>query len=241
VPRTARNHWVVWCSKDPAGKKEFAEQAIIEEKQGIQLDCNYYQFGGNNVYPNFLGDAGHFTGSGIPMRFAASDGKIIDVFQSNTQLPDETWLKANVEAKGKKLISSSTVEENYAWINANFHTWYWPECREAGLNIIDYCKECGVPVFTAERVNNFVRTKDEASFTGMTWKNGILSFTVHSSMKNRDRLTILLPAASASHELSELTMDASPVSFGIIRIKGVRYASFSFDPGAVHQFSGRYI
>jgi hypothetical protein len=240
VPRTSRNHWAVWCSRDRDGKTEFSMQAIIEKEHGIQLDCNYYQFGGNNVYPNFLGDVGHFTGSGLPMRFASSEGKIIDVFQSNTQLPDETWLKPNVEAKGKTLIDRSIDEENYTWINANFHTWYWPECRQAGLNILDHCRSRGVPVFTAERVNNFIRARDEAKISELVWKNSTLSFKVHSTISNRDRLTLILPSTCGSHKLSGVNMDNSQVSFSKSEIKGVSYAMVSFESGSNHSFSVDY-
>jgi len=240
VPRTSRNHWAVWCSKDETGKIEFSEQARIEEKYGIQFDCNYYQFGGNNVFPNFLGEVGHFTGSGIPMRFADTQGRIINVFQSNTQLPDETWLKPNVENRGKVLIDRSIDDENYTWINANFHTWYWPECREAGLHILDHCNSRGVPVFTTERANNFVRTKDEATFTGINWKDNTLSFTVSSSHACRDRLTILLPATFGKSKLAELNLDDKKTKFSLWKIKGTVYSYVSVEPGHIHSISVKY-
>ena len=195
-PKTVRNHWVVWCSKDSSERKQFAEQAAIEEKYGLGLDCNYYQFGGNKVYPNWIGDVGHFTGSGIPMKFADVTGRILNIYQSNTQLPDETWLKENIESKSKTLIDRSLDEENYTYINANFHTWYWPECREPGLRVLDYCKRRGVPVWTAERVYEFLKMKDEACFSDIEWSENTLTFNLSSGIPNPDGLTILLPADS---------------------------------------------
>ncbi len=53
--------------------KSLPHRHQIEERYGLGMDCNYYQFGGNKVYPNWLGDVGHITGSGIPMKFADSN------------------------------------------------------------------------------------------------------------------------------------------------------------------------
>ncbi len=203
-PKTVRNHWVVWCSKDSSERKQFAEQAAIEEKYGLGLDCNYYQFGGNKVYPNWVGDVGHFTGSGIPMKFADVTGRILDIYQSNTQLPDETWLKENIESKSKILIDRSLDEENYTYINANFHTWYWTECREPGLRVLDYCKSRGVPVWTAERVYEFLKMKDEACFSDIEWSENTLTFNLSSGIPNPDRLTIMLPSDHGDLKISSV-------------------------------------
>ena len=187
-------------------RKQFAEQAAIEEKYGLGLDCNYYQFGGNKVYPNWVGDVGHLTGSGIPMKFADVTGRILDIYQSNTQLPDETWLKENIESKSKILIDRSLDEENYTYINANYHTWYWPECREPGLRVLDYCKSRGVPVWTAERVYEFLKMKDEACFSDIEWSENTLTFNLSSGITNPDGLTILLPADHGDLRISRVSL-----------------------------------
>ena len=77
-PTTVRNHWILWDG--------WADQAKIEVLHGIGLDTNYYHWGST------LGTLpGYFTGSGLPLRFADETGEILDIFQSTTQLPDETW------------------------------------------------------------------------------------------------------------------------------------------------------
>ena len=240
VPRTGRNHWAVWCSKDSNGEKQFAEQAAIEEKYGLGLDCNYYQFGGNKVYPNWLGDVGHFTGSGIPMKFADASGRIVNVYQSNTQLPDETWLKENIESKSKTLIDRSLDEENYTYINANFHTWYWGECREPGLRVLDYCKSRGVPVWTAERVYEFLKMKDEASFSDIEWSENTLTFNLSSAIPNPDGLTILLPADHGDLKISSVSIDGLIRQFEHRTIKGNEYASITVTPGKIYKISAGY-
>jgi hypothetical protein len=239
-PKPARNDWVVWCSKDSSGKNQFVEQAIIEEKYGVGMDCNYYQFGGNKVYPNWIGDVGHFTGSGIPMKFAASSGRIIDVYQSNTQLPDETWLKENIENKSKMIIARSLDEENYAYINANYHTWYWSECREAGLRVLDYCNSRGVPVWPAERVYEFLKMKDESCFTNISWSHKILTFRIQSSIINPEGLTFLLPAVYGDLKIRSVDDNGRALEFKTRMVKGYEYAMATVKPGVMHKISVRY-
>lgn len=240
MPRTGRNHWVVWCSTDSLGRKEFAQHAIIEEKYGVGFDCNYYQFGGNKVYPNWMGDVGHITGSGIPMKFSDSSGKIIHVYQSNTQLPDETWLKDNVEAKSKTLIGRSLHDENYTWVNANYHTWYWPETREAGLKVLDYCNSNGVPIWTAEKAYDFIKMKDEARFSEIKWANNMLTFKLVSTLEHSNGLTFLLPASYNGAKIRNITLNGQEKPFGIKMIKGFHYAAVTVTPGNSYEVSASY-
>jgi hypothetical protein len=239
-PKTVRNHWVVWCSKDSADNKQFAEQAAIEEKYGLGMDCNYYQFGGNKVYPNWVGDVGHLTGSGIPMKFADASGRILNVYQSNTQLPDETWLKENIESKSKTLIDRSLDEENYAYINANYHTWYWPECREPGLRVLDYCNQRGVPIWPADKVYEFLKMKDDASFTDLKWSHNKLTFSIQSSIMNPDGLTFLLPAVYDGSKIKSIDDNGHPLKFQIRMVKGSEYAMAIVTPGSMHEISADY-
>lgn len=242
LPKTTRNHWVVWNSKDSLGRKEFAEQAVLEANYGIGFDCNYYQFGGNKVYPNWMGDVGHFTGSGIPMKFADTRGNILPIYQSNTQLPDETWLKENIESKSKTLIDRSLDEENYAWVNANYHTWYWPETRTAGLRVLDYCNRRGVPIWTAEKAYDFLKMKDEASFSDFEWINNRLSFTLNSSLKHSAGFTVLIPETHThgKNKIKRITRDQNDQTFVVKSIKGNNYALVTVEPGHTYHFSVEY-
>lgn len=240
APRTGRNHWVVWCSKDSLGNVEFAQQAIIQEKYGIRFDCNYYQFGGNWIYPNWLGDVGHFTGSGIPMKFSDSEGRVIDVYQSNTQLPDETWQNANIEDKAKLLINRSIDNEYYAWINANFHTWYWDKCREPGLRILDYCNNRGIPIWTSGKAYDFLKMKDEASFTDIRWRNNILTFKLISSLQHSNRLSFFIRNEFRDKRVVSVFADGQEMPIVIRRIKGYDYAMVTVVPGKNYKVKVAY-
>jgi hypothetical protein len=227
-PVSTRHHWVVWVSKDSTGKKEFVQQAAMEADHGIGMDCNYYQFGGNKVYPNWIGDVGHFNGSGIPMKFAKLNGKILNIYQSNTQLPDETWLKENIENKSKTLIDRSLDQEQYAWINANYHTWYWKECREPGLRVLDYCNQRNVPIWTAEKAYYFLKAKDEAAFDQIKWKKNELSFEVKSNVKHQNNITVMVPLKVGKLKVKSVN---GGMAFNIWKVKGTDYALISVQTG----------
>ncbi len=74
---SSRTHCVEW--------PDWASEAKIELAHGIRLDGNYYHFSSGWIgnKPGFL------TGGGFPMRFADSDGSLIDVYQENTNMDDE--------------------------------------------------------------------------------------------------------------------------------------------------------
>ena len=174
------------------------------------------------------------------MKFADASGRILQIYQSNTQLPDETWLKENIESKSKTLIDRSLDEENYAYINANFHTWYWTECREPGMRVLDYCIKRGVPITTAERVYEFLKMKDEAFFTDINWSENKLTFKIQSTLQNPDGLTFLLPGNHAGSKIISIRSDGNELKYKTEKIKGYEYAMATITPGKMHDISANY-
>ena len=75
---TERHHCIVWSDWASGAKVQFAN--------GIRLDTSYYYWPGDWV----ANTPGHFTGSAMPMRFADLDGSLIDVYQTVTQMTDES-------------------------------------------------------------------------------------------------------------------------------------------------------
>ncbi|NTW03864.1 MAG: WD40 repeat domain-containing protein, partial [Oscillochloris sp.] len=77
-PTTERTHCLVWSDWDT--------QPQVELENGMRLDTNYYYWP-----PSWIQDRpGYFTGSGMPMRFAALDGAMYDIYQATTQNTDES-------------------------------------------------------------------------------------------------------------------------------------------------------
>ena len=77
APTTSRTHCVYW--------PDFASEPKIELAHGVRLDGNYYHYPAAWIgsKPGFL------NGGGFPMRFADTDGSLIDVYQENTNMNDE--------------------------------------------------------------------------------------------------------------------------------------------------------
>ncbi len=78
--RTNVNHWFVWCGRDENGNQDFAAQARLEEKNGIEMDANYAFYDMNSNQPeHYLGslgtNQGNYTGSGLVMKYAGPKWK----------------------------------------------------------------------------------------------------------------------------------------------------------------------
>ncbi len=67
-------------------ESDYSTQPHVELANGIRLDTNYYYWPASWIQDR----PGLFTGSGFPMRFADSDGSMIDVYQAATQMTDES-------------------------------------------------------------------------------------------------------------------------------------------------------
>jgi hypothetical protein len=63
------------------------------------MNTDYYQFGSMFYNGPDRWFYGHFTGSGMPMRFADEDGRILNIYQQVTQFGDEGFLEVQVDGK----------------------------------------------------------------------------------------------------------------------------------------------
>ena len=107
-PSTQRTHCVVWS--------DYTTQAQVELANGIRLDTTYYHY----PYTWTLDRPGFFTGSGIPMRFASSDGSMIDVYQAATQFTDQSF--QTFPKSAQQLLDRALGPEGYyGAFTANMH------------------------------------------------------------------------------------------------------------------------
>ena len=229
--RTVRNHWIVWCGIDADGKPDFAAQARIEASHGIEFDCNLYHFDQDSNEGHFLGPAGSFTGSGLPMKFAAVDGSILDIYGSVTQLPDEQWGRGAMFSNFKLLLDRSLDSEIYSYINLNFHTDRWKAwSRPEGLEAIDYANGRQVPIWTVAQTLGFLQGRAATRFAGMRWDRSRLSFRLEVPT-SAPGVTLMLPAVHARHKLLRISLDGDEQSAVVRPLKGVDYAFLSASPG----------
>jgi hypothetical protein len=229
--RTVRNHWIVWCGIDTEGKPDFAAQARIEASHGIRFDCNLYHYDQDSSQGHFLGPAGSFTGSGLPMKFAAGDGSILGIYGSVTQLPDEQWGAGAMFGGFKLLLDRSLDSGIYSYINLNFHTDRWKAwSRPEGLKIIDYANARQAPIWTVAQTLSFIEGRAATRIDGTRWDRFRLSFRIEVP-RSVPGVTLMLPVVHAGQKLRRISVDGheeSPVSR---HLKGMDYAFLPVSPG----------
>ena len=219
-PRTNRTHCVVWS--------DWAGEAKVERSFGVRLDTNYYYFPAAWVQDR----PGLFTGSGLPMRFADSNGALIDVYQAATQITDELsgdpW--PYVPTHIRALLDRALGPEGfYAVVTTNMHT---DAANHAGANaILVAAAERGVPVVSAEQLLDWLDGRNGSSFQNMSFAAGRLQFTIGRAAGARG-LEAMVPLSGGGGGLLGLTRDGAPVATSLRTVKGIDYAVFDAAPGA---------
>lgn len=244
---TIRNHWILWCGQDENFKSNYVAQADIESAFGIAMDCNYYHYDKAGKVGFYLGGPGSFTGSGLIMKFARTDGRLSSVYQSVTQLPDQQYQivltnKSNLynpealKSGFQSILDKSLNMEAYAYINLNFHTCRWVNngrpgwTRDAGIFILNYAKAFNVPVCSAQYAWNFVDAKNSVVFTNLSYQNDELSFTLLPA-RPCNGFTFLVPweIRDGNGQFISVNVDGSSLDFTNDIFKGKSYAFVTLD------------
>ena len=209
-PSTNRTHCVVWS--------DWATQPEVQLRHGIRLDTTYY------YYPaSWVADRpGFFTGSGIPMRFAALDGWVIDVYQAATQMTDESGqtYPSTVDAL---LDGALGPKGYYGAFTANMHM--DRPASAASDAIVAAARERGVPVVSARQMLDWLDGRDASSFGSLSWSGNTLRFTI-SVAPGACGLQAMVPTASAAGRLTAVRRSGTPVAHATEKIKGLEYALF---------------
>jgi hypothetical protein len=214
APRTNRTHCIVWS--------DWAGEPKAELAHGVRFDTNYYYWPEEWV----LDRPGMFTGSGFPMRFADTNGSLIDVYQAATQIPDESGISYdNDEMKVfiETLLDRAIDDGYYGVFTANMHT---DQSDHPGANtIVAAAKERGVPVVSAVQMLDWVDGRNASSFQGLSYTGGQLHFTVAPGAGSRG-LEAMVPVAAATGQLERLTRNGAVVNVQRRVVKGIDYAVF---------------
>jgi hypothetical protein len=216
APRTNRTHCIAWS--------DWAGEPKAELAHGIRLDANYYFWPANWVRDR----AGLFTGSGLPMRFADTDGSLIDVYQAPTQLTDESGM--DVAGTIHSLLDAALGPDGYYGVfTANMHT-DTPDHPGADA-IVAEARRRRVPVISAAQLLDWLDGRNGSSFEGLSFDGRSLRFGVDAAPGSHG-LEAMLPANAGAGPLTRLTRDGEPVRCTIRIVKGIRYAVFDAASGA---------
>lgn len=217
-PATNRTHCIAWS--------DWSSQADVSLANGIRLDTNYYYWP-----PGWVANRpGFFTGSALPMRFTSPTGSMIDVYQSATQLTDESG-QVYPYTIDTLLDRALGAEGYYGAFTINAHTDVADIVESS--SVVASAKARDVPVITAKQMLDWVDGRNASTLGAMTWTSNQLSFQVSAAAGARN-LQTLVPVRSASGVLQGVTRDGSPVSYQTAVVKGLSYA---FVPSA----SGAYV
>jgi hypothetical protein len=218
LPDSNRTHCIVWS--------DWSTQATVQRNYGIRLDTNYYFWPPGWV----LNRPGMFTGSGMPMRFAQTNGTIIDVYQAVTQMTDESnqTYPFTIDTLLDRALGA---EGYYGAFTANMHT---DTGNHAGSNaIVASALARGVPVVSGRQMLEWLDGRNNSTFDAISWNVNVLSFGITPAQGSRN-LRAMIPTESSHGDLSGITRNGNPVAYDIKTIKGIEYAVFD---GA----SGNYV
>ena len=245
---TVVNHWFVWCGRDSSGNQEFACQAAIEASRGVGMDVNYAHYDNNAREGHFLGplgiNQGNFTGSGLPMKFSTSGGKVLNIYQHLNNVYDQQYME-NRDTAGffycfKGLMDRSLDEEVYSFISVKSHNDEYEFSRKPLMRMLQYAKTRNVPVWTASELLDFMRVKDAASFDDIKWEGDELSFMLNSPVNGKAGLTFFLPVESGDKTVSAVNINGQSRSFYLRSVKGQEYAFVTVTPGVDYEISVMY-
>ena len=213
-PSTNRTHCIAWS--------DYATQPQVELNNGIRLDTNYYYWP-----PTWISDRpGFFTGSGMPMRFAKSDGTLIDVYQAATQMTDESGqtYPFTIDALLDRAIGT---EGFYGVFTVNAHT--DPQASSVADAVVASALARRVPVVSALQILKWLDGRNGSSFGPLSWNGTTLSFKI-SVGKGANGLQAMVPNP-AGLTVSGITLNGTPITYSVETIKGIRHAIFSASPG----------
>ncbi|MGH8610626.1 MAG: DUF4082 domain-containing protein [Gammaproteobacteria bacterium] len=216
APITQRHHCIAWS--------DWVTAATVQLTHGIRLDTTYYFWPPGWV----LNRPGFFTGSGMPMRFSALDGTLIDVYHAASQMTDESGQQYPFTVN--TLLDRALGAEGYYGaftINAHTDVAQIPESDAA----VSSALARGVPIVSSRQMMNWLDGRNNSSFGSLAWSGNALSFTVTPGT-GAIGLQALVPLVSNAGMLTTLQRGGSSVSFTTDVIKGVGYAFFAATAGS---------
>ncbi len=214
-PVSNRTHCIVFS--------DWSSAPSAERAHGIRLDANYYYWPGT-----WLRDRpGLFTGSGFPMRFAAGDGALIDVYQLATQITDESDM--NIPAHIRALLDGALGADGYYGVfTANMHN---DDPTHPGADaIVAEAQRRGVPVVSAAQMLTWLDGRNDSSFGGLSFTAGQLRFRLNAAPGSRG-LEAMIPSVSSGGALQGLSRDGQAVPMDHRTVKGISYVMFDAVPG----------
>ena len=163
---THRIHCIAWS--------DYSMPASVSLAHGIRLETSYYYWP-----PAWVDNRpGFFTGSGMPMRFADTNGAIMDIYQATTQMTDESG-QSYPYTVDTLLDRALGPEGYYGAFVANMHTDTYPE-PDADA-IFSSATNHGVPIISSRQLLTWLDARNGSSITSIAGDTNQVSFSVLAS------------------------------------------------------------
>jgi hypothetical protein len=245
--KTITNHWFVWVGSNANGGKNFAAQAALEEEHGIGLDCNYAHYDNGSDQGHFLGAMGlmqgNYTGTGLTMKFANGDGRILNVYQQLNNVYDQQYME-HKDQDGyfnafRGIVDRSLHNEVYSSISVRAHNNEYFFSEIPLMKMLDYANANNVPVWTELSWLEFLQAKDEATFNNLVFINDKLTFDVHSTIPFERDLAVIIPYRFDNKKVNSILIGEA-AAFDVVTIKGTVYARVFCKTGTDTHFAVHY-
>ncbi len=172
------------------------------------------------------------------------NGNTINVYQRYNAVYDQQYNESH-DPEGffnsfKGLMDRSLNEDIYSVISIKSHNNEYYFSKEPLMKMLDYANAKEVPVWTALKLLDFLKMKDEASFSNVSWSDNQLRFILNSSVKNENGLSFMLPSRHGNKKISKLIVNGENMPFDLKLVKGIEYAFLTITPGNDYEISVNY-
>jgi len=129
----------------------------------------------------------------------------------------------------------------YSYISIKAHNAEYFFSKTALLKMLDYANEKNIPVWTAAKLLDFLKAKDEAVFNDIKWSGGQLAFKIKSSLTHPNHFTCMVPYKYGGKKINKISINGISAFYGVQSIKGFEYAMVSMPPGIDHNIVASYL
>lgn len=208
-----RIHCIAWS--------DYVSAAKIEAQKGLRVDLNYYYWPGSWVQDR----PGFMTGSGMTMRFADTDGTLIDTYQVPSHLVNESGqtFPQNINV----MLDRALGAEGYYGVLGTHYDY----SDSFDQQLVQSAKARNVPLVSGQQLLDWNDGRNNSYFTNSSWDGDTFTFTATVDAKLRQMGRVLLPLNSKNGIITTITRDGQSVSFATETMKGVTYAVFTASTG----------
>lgn len=212
----------------------------VQRRLGIRLDSNYTAYG----LPGWLGRLGRVNGSGIPIRFAARDGSLHDVYQLASDFSSDDFTDATDEqarAALRRALDDATGPRGFWGFIGTHFDFSVPGERVRNTILAEvYERNQGreihdqIAMISARQLLDWLDLRNRSSFRNLAFDGERLTFAlaVDDSLPNPG-LEAMLPIEVGGRRLARLTRNGASVAVHReAAVRTVRYAFFSAVPGS---------